>query len=435
MTDADVFAKLSRIIETQDFSDPDVSKEPLEDVLKGLADSSVKKNNDDENENQGKERVGFVDSPSKAKSKPKDDGDYYTRPTPYEVWKAEQDAKFRFKNKQTKHLSEAQWDELVGHLHKTNKIKESALMKEQNQGLAAELDGLSFKPQMNTNSLQLASTMKSLQHRLPGMISKRDSHLKKRKDEIEKAEMEPCTFTPNRAGAKMSEKYLNRMGRGRVTPDDFFQYHQEKLKRNEQRRQIIDEIESKELTFKPLSNSRSQKIQERMAQKKNVITDPQSRVTVAVRREHVSRTSVETAEENQTFGKPSVTEIGHSYGKDHDKPVHDRLYQRAVEQNIKKHNAQVEQLTSKLNVSLFPWETQKRSPRVQNTWTMNKSHFSKTNLNFEHCLDDVNRPVMVVEYDESVSSIWKALRNVEPSKQFTSRHGRGDDSTSNPTEL
>lgn len=312
-------------------------------------------------------------------------------------------------------------------------------MKEQNQGLASELDGLSFKPQMNNTSLQLASTMKSLQHRLPGMISKREAHLKKRKEEIAKAEMEPCTFTPDRAGAKVSAKYLNRMGRGKATPEDFFQYHQEKLKRNDQRKQIIDEIESRELTFKPQSNSRSQKLQERMAQKNNVITDPQSRVTVAVRREFSGRNSVHSAEAHdslaRTKSKPTISEKGHLYKKDNDKPVHERLYQRAVNQNISKHNTQVEQLTTKLNVTLMPWEMEKRSPRVQNAWTMNKSHFAKSTLNVEHCIDDVNKPVSVVEYDESLNSIWRALRGAEPSKTFSNRQGGADDSTSNPAEL
>jgi hypothetical protein len=38
MTDADVFAKLSRIIETQDFSD----NEPVESLLESLASSELK---------------------------------------------------------------------------------------------------------------------------------------------------------------------------------------------------------------------------------------------------------------------------------------------------------------------------------------------------------------------------------------------------------
>lgn len=55
--------------------------------------------------------------------------------------------------------------------------------KEQNQGLAHELGGLSFKPKMNSVSLVLASTMKSLNHRLPGMMSKREEVLRRKREE------------------------------------------------------------------------------------------------------------------------------------------------------------------------------------------------------------------------------------------------------------
>jgi hypothetical protein len=63
-------------------------------------------------------------------------------------------------------------------------MKESALMKEQNQGLALELNGLSFKPAMNPTSLVLAGTMKSLKDRLPGMATKKQAALAKRREEV-----------------------------------------------------------------------------------------------------------------------------------------------------------------------------------------------------------------------------------------------------------
>jgi hypothetical protein len=72
----------------------------------------------------------------------------------------------------------------VDHLHRSNKMKESALMKEQNQGLALELNGLSFKPAMNPTSLVLAGTMKSLKDRLPGMATKKQAALAKRREEV-----------------------------------------------------------------------------------------------------------------------------------------------------------------------------------------------------------------------------------------------------------
>lgn len=70
-----------------------------------------------------------------------------------------------------------------------------------------------------------------------------------------------CTFTPNRQGAKISDAYLRKLGRDRVQPEDFFQYQEERLMRNELRKQIVAEIEQKELTFKPQVGDRSKKIQ------------------------------------------------------------------------------------------------------------------------------------------------------------------------------
>ncbi|KAJ1402499.1 hypothetical protein B484DRAFT_232445 [Ochromonadaceae sp. CCMP2298] len=49
----------------------------------------------------------------------------------------------------------------------------SAMIKEQNEGLAAELEGFSFKPRINQTSLDLSATMKSLNTRIPEMIVER----------------------------------------------------------------------------------------------------------------------------------------------------------------------------------------------------------------------------------------------------------------------
>jgi hypothetical protein len=66
---------------------------------------------------------------------------------------------------------------------------------------------------------------------------------------------------------------------------------------------------------------------------------------------------------------------------------------------------------------------------------MNKSHFAKSTLNVEHCIDDINKPVTVVEYDESIKDIWRALRGVEVSTSVLNGFGEADDNTSNPAEM
>lgn len=62
MTDADVFAKLSRIIETQDFEDDDGL--PVDDVLESIAASSVIKSSPP---HQGKDHVTFQESSPESK--------------------------------------------------------------------------------------------------------------------------------------------------------------------------------------------------------------------------------------------------------------------------------------------------------------------------------------------------------------------------------
>ena len=106
--------------------------------------------------------------------------------------------------RKTPKLSSEQWDRLVEKMHQSNRVKQryvcpsvlcllycnppislplSAMIKEQNQGLAHELGGYLFQPRINQTSLDLSATMKSLQHRLPEMIAEKKKFLEhKRKD-------------------------------------------------------------------------------------------------------------------------------------------------------------------------------------------------------------------------------------------------------------
>lgn len=78
------------------------------------------------------------------------------------------------------------------------------------------------------------------------------------------AEIADCSFAPTRYSSKTSDLYLKRMGReAPIEPEDLFRYQQDKFRRNELRRQILNEIEEKELTFKPQLNEKSVKIQVR----------------------------------------------------------------------------------------------------------------------------------------------------------------------------
>ena len=58
----------------------------------------------------------------------------------------------------------------------------SAVLRQQNAGLATELGSYGFKPRLNKNSLELASTMPPLRHRVDDMIKQKEKQLAKRRE-------------------------------------------------------------------------------------------------------------------------------------------------------------------------------------------------------------------------------------------------------------
>jgi hypothetical protein len=85
-----------------------------------------------------------------------------------------------------------------------------------------------------------------------------------------------------RFGSKVSDQYLRRMGREKVTPEDLFRYEAEKQRRIEVRKTIVTEIEDRELTFRPQLGEKSLKLQERLVQRGAVDIDPITRTTIVV---------------------------------------------------------------------------------------------------------------------------------------------------------
>lgn len=139
------------------------------------------------------------------------------------------------------------------------------MIKEQNQGLALELGGYLFKPRINKTSADLSATMKSLPQRMPEMLAERKKEMEAKRREAAENEVADCTFAPKRSGATMSNLYLAKSGRKKMTPEQLIQFEQEKQRRIEMRKQIIEDIESKELTFKPQLGEKSLKLQVRIS--------------------------------------------------------------------------------------------------------------------------------------------------------------------------
>lgn len=90
-----------------------------------------------------------------------------------------------------------------------------------------------------------------------------------------------CSFKPKRGGAKLSDLYLKKMGRSAtIRTEDLLRYSTEREMRNSARKQIIDEIEERELTFKPHIGEKSSKLQEKLRQSGAIDIDPVTRHTV-----------------------------------------------------------------------------------------------------------------------------------------------------------
>jgi hypothetical protein len=103
--------------------------------------------------------------------------------------------------------------------------------------------------------------MKPLLERAPGLEKEKQEMLARKRESKAKDDMKECKFAPTRVCARESDHYLKKLGRtAPVTPDDFFKFKRFKEMRNDQRKQILNEIEAKELTFKPQINASSREL-------------------------------------------------------------------------------------------------------------------------------------------------------------------------------
>ena len=266
--DADVFNKLSRIISTHDHMGAD---DPHMDRIASALDFS-----DSPGKAGGKRRAAASKPP--VVSLP-------DRPTPYEVWHAKHEGPKSKKVGSTK-LSSSAMDIMISKMHQSNRLKHDETIRVQNEGLKQELQGFEFKPRINKTSKELAATMKPIAERMPEMVAEKERILTRKREDRDRDEMATCAFQPTRIGAKMSDKYLKKMGRSaKARPEDFFAYQAEKVRRNEQRRQIIDNIEARELIFTPQLPASSRRMHESMTTNpaNKTIYDPVSRTTTVIR--------------------------------------------------------------------------------------------------------------------------------------------------------
>lgn len=176
-------------------------------------------------------------------------------------------------------LSENQLDRLINRIDAATRVKKNMKMHDQNKSLASELEEYHFKPKLNSKSLELVSNMKPLKDRVSDIITKRKDILSMKTKEFEDEKLSNCTFAPYRQSAKVSDRVLKRTGRyeAKFNPSTLFKYNEEKSRRLEQKKQILQEIESQGLTFKP-SIVKNPKIESRLSTNTSTIIDPITRI-------------------------------------------------------------------------------------------------------------------------------------------------------------
>lgn len=333
MDDSDVYANLSRILETHSFGDEEGD---FADFVTRVTSEAKQQRTLMVSTQESKK--GSPAKTSHIKGSPQKGGDVSARPTPYETWQAKQklsksgaapSSADKPKGKRMVYGGK-QWDQVVDNLYRgsSSRIGGGVSSKEQNSGLAEELTNMDFRPKMNKISLQLSRTMKPLMERIPKLMERKKEMLERKKEQYAQDKFVECTFAPERLGKDQSDRYLKKSGRDgtRMRPEDLFRYEEEKNRRLEERRRIMHDLESKEFTFKPKLNATSLKLKEdararevasthKHATETRSIYDESEAMTKLLRQKNILAPVSRVGEENSKVvpGKILVFESQHPY--------------------------------------------------------------------------------------------------------------------------
>jgi hypothetical protein len=292
MSESDVYANLSRILETHQFGDGEESG--FDDFVEQVT-------------------ADVPPSPPSANLSARGVDNSFSppRPSPYDTWQSKHTSK-EMNQKDAPVLSDRQWDSLVSHLYKGHRTKDGAVQKGQNAGLALELGGMEFKPRMNLYSLQLSKTKPPLLERVQPMLNKKEEMLKSRREQLQGLAVKECTFAPERMANKMSDKILRKTGRDahKVQPDDLIRYEAEKQRRIEERRAVLDHLAATENTFRPKINVLSLKLNSKKTQNKAAVEmTEREKVTAMLKQKGL----MESKHTGVVPGKPFAVQSPHPY--------------------------------------------------------------------------------------------------------------------------
>jgi len=176
-------------------------------------------------------------------------------PTPWELWKKAHESTERPRDPPV--LSENEWEKLVERLNDSSEARQRSLMRKQHKHIATELAGLNFKPRINPLSRDMAAENLRLYEgdRLKHVVKSKAEKIAKARHQLQKAEIDKCTFQPN-----LTKKARNK----ERDVEDLMLYGEIKKQRLHQRRQYLQDLQDRELTFKPHVNRKSEKLVARM---------------------------------------------------------------------------------------------------------------------------------------------------------------------------
>jgi len=282
------------------------------------------------------------------------------RPTPYQVWQeargggggggggsgsGKHASNDRAEGRPPTRLSQKGWEDLLRHLNGADVAKKIKLMKQHHKNLADELRQLSFKPELNRNSVVMASQTLPLSARRTSIIKSHQDYISSRQEAGMKKMMDGCTFKPKLKARRLSKAYLDKAGIARRTVEDYFKYESDCRVRRLQRKQKMEELEGRELTFTPQLSRNSALIYEKLEKEGKLVADPITRQTMTRGKPPPTYTSQDPGHEEETF-EPTIVSRSATFKRAGTSgggscSVYQRLYQSGIEKTVKQHNQQV----------------------------------------------------------------------------------------------
>jgi len=325
---------------------------------------------------------------------------------------------------------------MVERLYASQKRGAERVRATQNAEMAEEMRSLKFEPQINRHSEKLVreSGRKPMRERQGNLVKLRQDDLE-RKRAAERAQIDAqCPFTPNlskdfargEGGGTRSASLAAKSERGgslaqERTVEDMLQYAKQVEMRREQRRQILDEEATKELTFTPNLNSKSLK----MTQTRKF--DPRSGQTITAKKT-VRRTSEETTNGRPpecTFKPQISTRAANYHRQGQDTNAHNRLYNEGREQNARMHNAHVQHTKAFHQESLLKhWEREEAAGDGSASAWVNETKRGRTKAAVAS-EPKMGKSLNVVAYDPSLDFIIAGLREATSGHDYAAGGGGG----------